>query len=496
GLDITAELIPLAGRVLHSFSANSAAARASSSSAASSSRTQPSTPPPNSNPETLPDPLPTSSSRGATPKPRTTWFHDDGTVQFEDGSEERDVDYCILATGYEVDFPFFTASNAPAPEPESVDNDDLDEEGREGQEDPNFELSIDLVPYLPPHISHLPETELINTTFGVFPLARHLFGIPGGNFAKEPQVEDPSSPSPSASQPPSAAPQRPSGSVSASSSSVASTSSPPPSLPPPTSLAFLGLLVRVAPLPLVEVQARAALAAFAVGSSPSSSSSSSSPSSSPESSAVESAIDWHLEETKILKRWQDLRAKFEAELDLRTFISKEWHKLSEEGEQFDYRDELDEFAFSLLSSSSPSSSNPTPASPSLPTPTPTPTPPSSHTRTTPAQAHPIPIRRTRVKPWERHFYTHKNTLRKAWRELEARGWAEEWVRGVGSGELDIPRSFEVEVGMELPDALERLLLDDEGGVGGGGRKKRTREERAEAEWVWFMGKVLEFGRGL
>ncbi|KAF8875415.1 hypothetical protein CPB84DRAFT_1829160 [Gymnopilus junonius] len=388
GSDITTELVPLAGRVIHSFSANSAVARAAASSSAS-------TPPPDV--ETLPDPVPSKEAAGAIPKPR---------AYFEDGSEEQNIHYCILATGYEVDFPFFASSP-----PTSTSKD-------ASGPSPNFSIARSLIPYLPPLTTRLPQTDLINTSYGVFPLARHLFGIPSFGFSFSPSSE------PNSSNDDAASSLR---------------------LPPPTSLAFLGLLVRVAPLPLVEVQARAALAAFA-------------------NLPVPHRLP--LEETKIINRFQELKEKYDALNDpdsslvdtpdtsaptstpistekIREFISKEWHRFSEEARQFDYRDELDDLAFSLLSNSSSG--------------------PFEHL----SQPNPSTLPRTRVRPWEKYFYAEKLPLRKAWRELEARGLADEWVRRVGSGELP---------------------ADEE--------PRKTKEERVEAEWVALMERVLEFGKSL
>ncbi|TRM63549.1 hypothetical protein BD626DRAFT_568939 [Schizophyllum amplum] len=111
---------------------------------------------------------------------RVAAFEADGVVRFQDGTVERDIDYCILATGYEMWFPFL---------PEEV-------------------LSRSEPPPAPP----LP-TDLHNSTYHVFPLARHVFPLQERY--------------------------------------------------PANSLAFIGLPIRVIPLPLMEAQARAVLAAFA-----------------------------------------------------------------------------------------------------------------------------------------------------------------------------------------------------------------------------------------
>ncbi|KAH6917985.1 flavin-containing monooxygenase/FMO family protein [Coprinopsis sp. MPI-PUGE-AT-0042] len=172
-----------------------------------------------------------------------------GEVVFEDGSIEVGVDHCILATGYEYSYPFFS---------------------KEIVQQPSF------FPPIPP----LP-SGLRNTTFGVFPLAQHLWPIQ-------------------------------------------------PSQPhyPPTSLAFLGLLVRVSPLPLVEAQAQAALAAFAH----------------PEK------LDLTKESVEIMSRYQELRGTLwgtSPESDEVKGIAKAWHRF-EPMDQYDYRDRLSEFVGSSL----------------------------------------------------------------------------------------------------------------------------------------------------
>lgn len=99
-------------------------------------------------------------------------YRDGGSVLLEDGSIELNIDLVILATGYEMSFPFLSQINSG-------------------------------IPPLPPPLPN----ELYNSTYHVFPLALHLFPL-RGNF-------------------------------------------------PPTSIAFPGLLYRVAPFPVFEDQARA-----------------------------------------------------------------------------------------------------------------------------------------------------------------------------------------------------------------------------------------------
>lgn len=70
---------------------------------------------------------------------------DSGEVEFEDGTKERSIDYCILATGYEMSFPFLSNSILGSAFP-------------------------------PSHIPPLPK-ELYNSSYHVFPLARHVFPL-------------------------------------------------------------------------------------------------------------------------------------------------------------------------------------------------------------------------------------------------------------------------------------------------------------------------------
>ena len=114
-------------------------------------------------------------------KGRVREFRPHGQVMFEDGSIEANVDHCILATGYELSFPFFSDDVIRAAMP-------------------------------PLSMPSLPDS-LYNSLYHVFPLARHLF--------------------------------------------------PAQTRYPLSSIAFMGLLVRVSPLPLVEAQAHATVHVFA-----------------------------------------------------------------------------------------------------------------------------------------------------------------------------------------------------------------------------------------
>ncbi|KAH9478506.1 Thiol-specific monooxygenase [Psilocybe cubensis] len=314
GLDISAELLPLARRVFLSTSTGA----------------------------------PPSPPSQCTIKPRTTSFSSSSTVHFSDGTTEN-IDYCVLATGYSVTFPFFkNDSNA------------------------GFQIVPSLIPSDPPEDS---THSLINTSYSLFPLARHLFGFPGCGFRSHIQGQEQNN------------------------------------LPPPTSIAFLGLLVRVAPLPIVEAQARAALAVFRSSIEPTDSISGVDATSTTNTNDyTRPQIDWVHESNLISTRHLYLTSKFyesqsspsnsdspntpDSNLPLRQFLSHRWHHF-EPPDQFAYRDELDDLVSSL-------------------------------SRT---DEH----KRVRTRNWELLIYLHNLALRRTWRLIEARGEAEEWVRGVGTG---------------------------------------------------------------
>lgn len=173
----------------------------------------------------------------------------EGKVEFEGDMTENGIDYVILATGYEVHFPFLSEKH--------------------------------ITTGFPPSLSPLPNG-VWNTTYGVFPLVRYLFP-----FSFNPGTCKHS--------------------------------------PSPTSIFFLGLLVRVVPMPLVQVQARVALAILA---------------------NKLTNLDWTREAKEVLDRYDHLRAHLES--DRR--IHKAWFRF-EPMEQFAYRDAL----VDLLSSSGASS---------------------------------------------------------------------------------------------------------------------------------------------
>ncbi|KAF7318927.1 hypothetical protein HMN09_00228500 [Mycena chlorophos] len=163
---------------------------------------------------------------------RTVGFGDfaGGEVFFEDGSVEKDVDYCILATGYEVSVPFLQMKTG--------------------------------LPPCPP----LPST-LYNSTAHIFPLARLIFPI---------QEEF-----------------------------------------PPSTLAFVGLPVRVAPLPVMEAQSAAIVRVFREAS----------------------ALDIAKESQKILARFTEMSER----LGSPAAVAKQWSVFTEP-EQWAYQDALFAFA--------------------------------------------------------------------------------------------------------------------------------------------------------
>ncbi|KAI0656895.1 FAD/NAD-P-binding domain-containing protein [Cubamyces menziesii] len=236
----------------------------------------------------------------------------DGKVVFEDGSEESGVDCTVLATGYKIDFPFL---------PSEI-----------------------IRQALPPPVPPLPGA-LYNSTYHVFPLARHIFPLVDADEL------------------------------------------------PASSIAFIGLPVRVAPMPLLEAQMRAVLHVF----------------------AQPDALDPTQEAIDIISRYEALRAQIAAQRSpsspgtdtsaaspgaprqalsapdseagndaLELAIARAWHRFDGH-EQFEYRDALHAFA-----------------------------------------GHP-----TRVPAWEVEMYDAKGVLREEWRDLERAGLAEECVRGVG-----------------------------------------------------------------
>ncbi|KAF8155652.1 hypothetical protein B0H34DRAFT_714240 [Crassisporium funariophilum] len=251
---------------------------------------------------------------------RISRFLPNGSVEFSDGTTEEGIQHCILATGYEVSLPFFSS----------------------------FSSAFTIKQGIPPSVPPLPR-DIYNTTYGVFPLARHLFPFPSALSASGTAAH--------------------------------------------ISIAFPGLLVRVVPFPLIQLQARVALAAFASSSYPSSSSA--------QHGAENGTVDWTAEAVDIVGRYEALRTKVGLD-DVNSVseeekIAKQWHRF-EPMEQFDYRDALIDFIIGLQG---------------------------------PIKAD---IERYRPKSWERDLYARKDLLRRTWRELEAVGEAEEWVKDVDTEE--------------------------------------------------------------
>jgi hypothetical protein len=280
-------------------------------------------------------------------------------------------------------------------------------------------LSDNLRPSIPPSIPPLPDI-LYNTSYGVFPLSRYLFPFSG--TAHKPNI------------------------------------------------AFPGLLTGVAPFPLTQIQARAALTLFEEL----------------DQDPENSKMDWSQESLDILTRYEKLKLKLKAlqtasgnlklvdddeisetPLSLEEKIAKKWYRF-EPMEQFDYRDSLVKFVDRLsstfaLSTSSSSSSSASLSSPSLFSTSPylagpSPLLPSSTSSnldlspnsTTSLKSVPPSsnISRFICRKWESRIYTHKNILRSTWQALERSGEAKEWVRGVGEGE---------DPEMEWVELMERVL---------------------------------------
>ncbi|KAK7051657.1 monooxygenase [Paramarasmius palmivorus] len=224
---------------------------------------------------------------------RVSEFRDDGQVVFEDGLVEKDIDYCILATGYEMSFPFL----------------------------PDGVLRTHYPPAVPPIPKHV-----FNSTYSVFPLAKHIFPLSPLDFT-------------------------------------------------PNSIAFMGLLIKVAPLPLVEAQARMIVHAFAH----------------PE------ALDSTQESIDIVTRYEAILAELGGDASTKS-IYERWH-VFKELEQFDYRDEL--YRISDVSGTGKEGIE----------------------------------GRVVVADWEKEMYIKKGVLRKFWVDLEKKGVAEDWVKDVGKGGL-------------------------------------------------------------
>ncbi|EIN08431.1 FAD/NAD(P)-binding domain-containing protein [Punctularia strigosozonata HHB-11173 SS5] len=132
---------------------------------------------------------------------------------------------------------------------------------------------------------------------------------------------------------------------------------------PPHSIAFLGLVLKVAPFPMIEAQARAMVKVFAH----------------PESLDVTQGA------LEIVSRYDELSKEFHGD---QLQIAAAFHRFVGH-EQFQYRDDLHRFAGYGDD--------------------------------------------TLVQDWVKEMYDKKDILRRAWRELERSGKADEWVKDVGEG---------------------------------------------------------------
>ncbi|PIL23504.1 hypothetical protein GSI_14816 [Ganoderma sinense ZZ0214-1] len=159
---------------------------------------------------------------------------DKGNVLFEDGETMTGVDYVVLATGYQFNFPFLS-------EPE-------------------------VLPSIPPRVPPIPPV-LHNSTYHIFPMAKHMFPLVTAY--------------------------------------------------PPSSIAFLGLPLRVAPFPMTEIQTRAALKVF----------------------ADPTALDMEREAAALDARYRQFRGTQDRD---EVAIADAWFRFDFD-EMFDYRDELHEF---------------------------------------------------------------------------------------------------------------------------------------------------------
>ncbi|KAF8068865.1 hypothetical protein FPV67DRAFT_1094160 [Lyophyllum atratum] len=260
GLDISAEMRTVAGTVIHSVSGT-----------------------------------PAEDFGNLRRRGRVARFGEDGHVAFEDGTTEEEVSHCILATGYEFSFPFFSADILRSKAP----------------------------PLAPP----LP-SEMYNSTYSIFPLARHMFPLQNAF--------------------------------------------------PPSSLVFLGrILHRVAPFPVLEAQARAALHAFGNPGS----------------------LDPIRESVDVMARYEELSLRVGNDPSV---IAKAWHRF-EPLDQYDYRSALYNFVVRASGDSGPVRDG-------------------EEGKGSSAYAE-----------WEKEGYVNRTLLRNAWVKLEKSGEADKWVRGVGEG---------------------------------------------------------------
>ena len=208
-----------------------------------------------------------------------------------------------------------------------------------------------LRPTVPPPVPPLPGA-LYNSTYHTFPLAKHVFPLVSADEF------------------------------------------------PSATVAFLGLPIRVAPLPLLEAQMRAVLHVFEHPDSLD-----------PTQEAIDIVSRYEALRTRVLRGFEPASSPSEskppsgeeinlADLDtapgataderIELAIASAWHRFDGH-EQFAYRDALHAFAG-------------------------------------------FPDESDRVAGWEIEMYDAKGVLREEWRDLERLGEADEWVKGVGAGE--------------------------------------------------------------
>jgi hypothetical protein len=187
---------------------------------------------------------------------RVREYRDDGSVVFENGDVFTGIDHCILATGYNFSFPFLPWLKTDIPPVEAYAS-------------PTDVLS----------------TEITNSGYHVFPLARHVFPL------CEPSGHD----------------------------------------LPPGSIAFIGHPWRVIPFPLHEAQARAFVHVLVH----------------PEAFVPKLEAQRVVGRARdILERRQIRNAHPDAHPDAgaSAAVAKAWHRFDGDEEQFDYRDELNAWA--------------------------------------------------------------------------------------------------------------------------------------------------------
>jgi hypothetical protein len=162
---------------------------------------------------------------------------------------------------------------------------------------------------------------------------------------------------------------------------------------PPESIAFLGLLVRVSPFPLIETQARAVLRAFDTFEK------------CVESGDGQRGIDVQASAVDVVTRWEKLKTRPRIEGRMVQW----WHRFDGD-EQWDYRDDLSIFAETdPLKSQDASNQDIDPD---------------------------VPSETIRVQEWEKYAYSQKQVLRRTWVKIEESGEAEKWLKDVGKTGID------------------------------------------------------------